>query len=84
MRIDFENRKWIGREGWNIRLKLQVWKNIRCVLTDPRGFESSGYHFWEAYKDEQCFFTAHSKKEMKQHLELHKRFEEKRLASENV
>lgn len=68
MRIDIDNYRWVGREGWNIRFKLQVWKNINCTLLDPRGFEYNGYKYWEMYKDEPCGQIMHSKKEMKDHL----------------
>ena len=68
MKIDIDNYRWVGREGWNIRFKLQVWKNITCMKLDPRGIESNGYHLWEMYKDEMCGQVMHSKKEMKDHL----------------
>lgn len=48
--------KWIGREGWNLRLRLHIWKNIYCKLPDPR------------FEEDICGAVLHSKKKMKAHI----------------
>lgn len=47
---------WTGRQGWNLRLNLNIWKNIYCELPDPR------------FEEDICGAVLHSKKKMKQHI----------------
>ena len=61
-------RKWVGRKGFNLRFRLEIWRNIFCYLDDPRGIESNGYPMWEYWYGEPCGGVFHSKKKLQAHI----------------
>jgi hypothetical protein len=66
-------RSWVGREGLNVKFKLSIWHNIYCDQPDAKGWEQSGYKYWQMYKFEGCMFIARTKKELKEHKLWHQR-----------
>jgi hypothetical protein len=71
-KIDIETpRKWVGRRGLNLRLKLEIWQNLLCTLDDPRGIESNGYPMWEFWHGEPCDGCFRTRKKLKAHYRWH-------------